>query len=1527
MNRNWIETHFEKRECIKFIPSKESGKCGCGRSASTHIVQTLQPQPSLVVPPNFCSDDSSQTSGDEHWSSSRHTALSPTDAYGIIEFLGSQHPLKARFIRLSYDTRPEVILKLLTKQWNLQLPKLLITVHGGKANFQLQPKLKSVLHKGLVKAAKTTRAWIFTAGTNTGVMRHVGDALLNERTPCLRSRVVTIGIAPWGIIQDHQQLLRKNVVVPYYSISSPKSRYAVLNSNHSYFLLVDNGTVGRYGGEISLRKRLEKHIAKQKIYARSNMESGGIPVVCVIVEGGLNTIRTVLEYVTDSPPVPVVICDGSGRAADLLAFAHKYLQDDNNAVLESVREQLLATIEKTFKLSREQAEQLHIELVQCVQHKDLITVFRMGEGPCQELDEAVLTALLKGQHLPAPDQLQLALTWNRVDIARKEIFIYGQEWPAGSLNQAMMNALILGRVDFVKVLLENGVSMQNFLTISRLEELYNSQLGPRNILRYLITDIKKNVGRKYRILLYDIGLIVDKLIGGAYCSSYCRRKFRHLYNNMMKNIASSPTLGGLLGHDIITARLSYYESTPFEYPFNELLVWAVLTNRQKMALFIGQSGEEVIVKALIACILYKAMAREAAQDDMETDLYEELRQNAREFKQLALDLLDYCYHQDKSLTLQLLTFERQNWSKQTCLGLAVMAKHRAFLAHSASQMLLADLWMGGLRTRKNANSKVIFALLFPPAIFKLEFKSTEELKLMPQTEEEHIWNLQKNDTDSNGNENEKCSLDEIASHYKTPRKESYAILHAISLNTSYKLENGKPLHLDSTDLELSMEEKQKKGSPRIGKKVYEFYAAPITKFWGHTLAYTIFLLLYTYVVLVRLESEPSWQEYFVISYLSTLLLEKFREILCSEPVKFSAKISVWLEKKWNPCDVALIIIFLIALKLRLDPNLQQVGRSIYCVNIMYWYIRILDLVSINKYLGPYVTMIGKMVIDMLYFVVLLLVILMCYGVARQAVLFPYEEASWNLITEIFYLPYFMLYGEVFLNHIKPKCGEDQNLKPCGLATWINPLIMSIYLLISNILLVNLLIAVFNNIFVEVNAISQQVWKSNRFQVVMEYEQKPSLPPPLIIFSHLYLLFKYYIRRWKGKPKGIDYGLKLFLDEESIEKINDFEEECAESYFHEKELQSTTDQQIQIVSERVENTMQKINDINQRQKDINGRVQNLEFQVNRIEQVSQDCFESLSVMRTCMKEASSPTSLLQKHDDSILLESEHEDDLSPVPSIEDTSLRIQIDNAQENQDKPSTCKESYPSRVSFVDDDIHTTPPLETNQSNTAQTRLQRFRPPPLLSRQQTIAAPENLTRKLSESSSSGLSRRHPLQRGKSISYLDSDEMIGGSQVSKVGRSLSCTAQSYWLNTDPSIYIIPPTPKPPHLSVTKGEYTSITDDLENTACINQIHLQHQYSSESRSSSIEQPQLAIETETLYDAEETDYHLMKGLIRRRLHSNLETVTGSLEELQSIHSDSDSISEEAGDSVTKDNQTSDSAQYIPKPQTQGDFWSETTC
>jgi len=90
------------------------------------------------------------------------------------------------------------VLTLLLREWGLERPKLLNTVNGGKANFELQPKLKKNLGRGLLRAAKTTGAWILTGGINTGVTKHVGDALVTEKSPRIKgeegnwSHLVTI---------------------------------------------------------------------------------------------------------------------------------------------------------------------------------------------------------------------------------------------------------------------------------------------------------------------------------------------------------------------------------------------------------------------------------------------------------------------------------------------------------------------------------------------------------------------------------------------------------------------------------------------------------------------------------------------------------------------------------------------------------------------------------------------------------------------------------------------------------------------------------------------------------------------------------------------------------------------------------------------------------------------------------------------------------------------------------------------------------------------------------------------------------------------------------------------------------------------------------------------------------------------------------------------------------------------------------------------------------------------------------------
>lgn len=67
----------------------------------------------------------------------------------------------------------------------------------------------------------------------------------------------------------------------------------------------------------------------------------------------------------------------------------------------------------------------------------------------------------------------------------------------------------------------------------------------------------------------------------------------------------------------------------FQYPFHELMVWAVLMKRQKMAVFLWQRGEESMAKALVACKLYKAMAHESSESELVDDISQDLDNNSK----------------------------------------------------------------------------------------------------------------------------------------------------------------------------------------------------------------------------------------------------------------------------------------------------------------------------------------------------------------------------------------------------------------------------------------------------------------------------------------------------------------------------------------------------------------------------------------------------------------------------------------------------------------------------------------------------------------------------------------------------------------------------------------------------------------------------------------------------------------------------------------------------------------------------------
>lgn len=72
----------------------------------------------------------------------------PTDPQGLLTSL--------QYVRLSQDTPSSLIYQLMTQQWGLDAPNLLISVTGGAKDFNMKPRLKSVFRRGLLKVAQTS---------------------------------------------------------------------------------------------------------------------------------------------------------------------------------------------------------------------------------------------------------------------------------------------------------------------------------------------------------------------------------------------------------------------------------------------------------------------------------------------------------------------------------------------------------------------------------------------------------------------------------------------------------------------------------------------------------------------------------------------------------------------------------------------------------------------------------------------------------------------------------------------------------------------------------------------------------------------------------------------------------------------------------------------------------------------------------------------------------------------------------------------------------------------------------------------------------------------------------------------------------------------------------------------------------------------------------------------------------------------------------------------------------------------------
>lgn len=69
---------------------------------------------------------------------------------------GNKSRLCPQFVRVQSGTDPVLIYRMLTEEWGLAPPHLVVALVGGDELAQMKPWLRDTLRKGLVKAAQST---------------------------------------------------------------------------------------------------------------------------------------------------------------------------------------------------------------------------------------------------------------------------------------------------------------------------------------------------------------------------------------------------------------------------------------------------------------------------------------------------------------------------------------------------------------------------------------------------------------------------------------------------------------------------------------------------------------------------------------------------------------------------------------------------------------------------------------------------------------------------------------------------------------------------------------------------------------------------------------------------------------------------------------------------------------------------------------------------------------------------------------------------------------------------------------------------------------------------------------------------------------------------------------------------------------------------------------------------------------------------------------------------------------------------
>ncbi|XP_071124316.1 transient receptor potential cation channel trpm-like [Mytilus edulis] len=331
-------------------------------------------------------------------------------------------------------------------------PEAVISITGIEHQFNIKDNSK--LKRDLIEAVISTESWIVTCGTESGTVQFIEEAV-NAHIAIKNCHIPIVGILPQQFYDENRKenkhhevisikRLKKDNWVKIPCISMPEE----LDPIHTQFIFTNNGKRSKNGRETTCREAFEHFLLNINIKERDLETQEILPVILVLIEGGINALKTAKRILSQDNHV--VVIGGSGGAADFLVtyycrkssmcregngldgeMTKKDITDKIKDYFEEVSEMLLKDIEELSEwfLKKDKQEKIHIyslnkdtngvdEIIQDVMfeinkeyHEN-----KIKKKTGIENENALKTSAVK-------EQLKLVEKWKRCDIAKNEIFL------------------------------------------------------------------------------------------------------------------------------------------------------------------------------------------------------------------------------------------------------------------------------------------------------------------------------------------------------------------------------------------------------------------------------------------------------------------------------------------------------------------------------------------------------------------------------------------------------------------------------------------------------------------------------------------------------------------------------------------------------------------------------------------------------------------------------------------------------------------------------------------------------------------------------------------------------------------------------------------------------------------------------------------------------------------------------------------------------------------------------------------------